>query len=188
MKDSLFVSNSQVEAERSKLESVREALGKARQAFARLEELETRMASFVDLLEGVVVAQAKVNAAVQEIPEYFSEESSLESPESPRGKAHARTFYEEQIKKYYGSADVAFTESDIRHVSTVDGLMVKNKAISKGYSSYILKALVDEGFLERVGKGLYRMVQADDAILESVNEVSDRVDEDDDDDLPTLPE
>lgn len=185
------VSVDRVEYEKSRLERVRKLLEEKRETISRLENVEKELEHFISLLEGVVVTQVKLHAANQENPEYFDDElkatdvASEAEKKVTRVKVNVQLAYRTLILKHYGSVDATFTESDIRNVSTVEGLTVKDGYITRQYSNYVLKNLVDSKFLERISRGLYRMVQP-----ESVTEAADRVDdkENDENDIPILPE
>ena len=66
--------------------------------------------------------------------------------------------YKELAKDYF--KDKSFKDKDIREVANKEGLRVRDEFISGSYSRALLARLLEKGFLEKIGKGLYRYKQS----------------------------
>lgn len=64
--------------------------------------------------------------------------------------------YEIIAREHFG--DRGFREKEIRKVAHEQGLRVGNKPISDSYSRTILLKLTNSGFLEKVERGLYKVI------------------------------
>ena len=68
-----------------------------------------------------------------------------------------REAYEELARNYF--KDKPFKEDEIREIATKTGLLIKEKPITEQYSRNVIAQLLEEEFLERAERGVYRYHQ-----------------------------